>query len=96
MRILGYDEDCISPEAYDLIEKLLDPNPKTRLGSNGAEEVKQHPFFQGKYFVYDQRVLIYLKDFAGKLLKKMRVHWFLIFQENRKKWKESVEVSRKS
>ncbi|KAG0209976.1 hypothetical protein BGX31_002014 [Mortierella sp. GBA43] len=43
---------CISQNAQDLIQKLLDKNPKTRLGSgpNGAEAVaaiKAHPFFQG-------------------------------------------------
>ncbi|KAF9181842.1 hypothetical protein BGZ51_005144 [Haplosporangium sp. Z 767] len=42
----------ISHNAQDLIQKLLDKNPKTRLGSgpNGAEAVaaiKAHPFFKG-------------------------------------------------
>ncbi|KAF9426476.1 hypothetical protein BGZ94_006463 [Podila epigama] len=42
----------ISHEAQDLIQRLLDKNPKTRLGSgsNGAEGVgaiKAHPFFRG-------------------------------------------------
>ncbi|KAF8924193.1 kinase-like domain-containing protein [Dissophora ornata] len=42
----------ISPNAQDLIQKLLDKNPKTRMGSgpNAAEAVaaiKAHPFFQG-------------------------------------------------
>ncbi|KAG0001560.1 hypothetical protein BGZ79_004503 [Entomortierella chlamydospora] len=44
----------ISHHAQDLIQKLLDKNPKTRLGSgsgpNGADAVaaiKAHPFFQG-------------------------------------------------
>jgi len=35
----------ISKEALDLIQRLLDPNPKTRLGSEGAEQVKKHQFF---------------------------------------------------
>ncbi|EGC31155.1 hypothetical protein DICPUDRAFT_50356 [Dictyostelium purpureum] len=35
----------ISPEAKDLILKLLNPDPSKRLGANGATEVKQHPFF---------------------------------------------------
>lgn len=42
----------MSPEAHDLIERLLDMNPKTRLGSKGIEEVKNHPFFKG--FEWDQ------------------------------------------
>eukprot|EP01033_Poteriospumella_lacustris_P011218 gene11217-7979_t len=38
----------INPEAKDLISKLLDVNPKTRLGSgpNGAKDIKSHPFFK--------------------------------------------------
>jgi len=36
----------LSPEAKDIITKLLDVDWKTRLGSKGAEEVKKHPFFQ--------------------------------------------------
>ena len=36
----------ISPEAEDLIAKLI-TNPNVRLGLNGAEEIKRHPFFRG-------------------------------------------------
>eukprot|EP01133_Synstelium_polycarpum_P008970 gene8970-10521_t len=36
----------ISEEAKDIIDKLLALNPQSRLGYNGAEEVKSHPFFQ--------------------------------------------------
>lgn len=35
----------MSPEAEDLIKKLMDPNPLTRLGVNGVEEIQSHPFF---------------------------------------------------
>lgn len=35
----------ISAEARDLIRKLLCQDPKDRLGSGGADEVKAHPFF---------------------------------------------------
>ena len=49
---IGKDEDCISEEAADLIKKLLDPNPATRLGSTrGAIEIKEHPFFKGKRII---------------------------------------------
>lgn len=34
--ILGYDDNCISPEAADLVKKLLEPNYKIRLGANGG------------------------------------------------------------
>jgi len=44
---VGYNDDQISPEAADFIEKLLTQDPNKRLGHGGAEEVKQHPFFQG-------------------------------------------------
>lgn len=36
----------MSPEAYDLIKKLLIQNPLQRLGATGAGEVKSHPFFK--------------------------------------------------
>jgi serine/threonine protein kinase len=37
----------ISPEARDLVQKLLDVDPATRLGSKGgAAEIKAHPFFK--------------------------------------------------
>lgn len=37
----------ISPEAKDLISKLLCRDPKKRLGTHGVEEIKSHPFFNG-------------------------------------------------
>ncbi|KAJ3123795.1 hypothetical protein HK098_001635 [Nowakowskiella sp. JEL0407] len=39
------DEIELSADARDLIEKLLHPKAESRLGSKGAEEVKQHPWF---------------------------------------------------
>ncbi|OHT00169.1 RAC family serine/threonine-protein kinase like protein [Tritrichomonas foetus] len=38
----------ISPDAQDLIKKLLDRNPYTRLGASAkdVEEIKEHPFFK--------------------------------------------------
>ncbi|WVQ71287.1 hypothetical protein IAR50_000813 [Cryptococcus sp. DSM 104548] len=38
------DEIDISPEARDLIDKLLCADPHRRLGAGGAGEVKSHPF----------------------------------------------------
>ncbi|EFP79720.2 hypothetical protein PGT21_032024 [Puccinia graminis f. sp. tritici] len=35
----------IKPQARSLLTGLLSRNPKRRLGSNGAEEIKHHPFF---------------------------------------------------
>ena len=42
------DDDAppaLSADARDLIERLLDPDPRTRLGYRGAQEVKEHPWF---------------------------------------------------
>jgi serine/threonine-protein kinase RIM15 len=36
-----------SPEAKDLIKKLLTLNVEERLGSHGAEEIMQHSYFEG-------------------------------------------------
>jgi serine/threonine protein kinase len=35
----------LSPQAKDLISKLLTLSPEERLGYNGAAELKNHPFF---------------------------------------------------
>ncbi|KAF2078166.1 hypothetical protein CYY_000550 [Polysphondylium violaceum] len=43
-RELEWPEE-ISADAKDLICKLLNPDPSRRLGANGANEVKKHPFF---------------------------------------------------
>jgi serine/threonine protein kinase len=39
--------DDIPPLARDLISKLLKLNPEERLGANGSNEVKEHPYFSG-------------------------------------------------
>jgi serine/threonine protein kinase len=44
---VGYGEGMISPEAKDLICQLLNTDFVNRLGANGAEEIKAHPFFSG-------------------------------------------------
>lgn len=44
---IGHGEDCMSPEAADLIKKLLVLDHTQRLGANGAAEIKCHPFFKG-------------------------------------------------
>jgi len=40
------DDVVISPEAQDLIKRWL-CEPEHRLGANGIEEIKAHPFFHG-------------------------------------------------
>ncbi|KAF7793640.1 hypothetical protein EIP86_004755 [Pleurotus ostreatoroseus] len=37
----------VSDEAKDFMKRLMTLDPTQRLGSNGAEEVKAHPFFNG-------------------------------------------------
>lgn len=44
---IGDEEGCLSFAAKDLIDRLLEPDPSKRLGVNGAQEVKNHPFFKG-------------------------------------------------
>ena len=39
------DKISLSKEAEDLIKKLIN-NPNKRLGKNGADEIKKHPFFK--------------------------------------------------
>ena len=41
------EDDEASPEAKDLMNRLMCTDQKQRLGANGAEEVKKHPFFEG-------------------------------------------------
>ncbi|CAG8552816.1 5145_t:CDS:2 [Paraglomus brasilianum] len=45
--IVWYDDVEISWQARDFIERLLCMNVEDRLGANGANEVKTHPFFNG-------------------------------------------------
>ncbi len=44
-------EVCISEEAFNLIDQLLDVDPSTRLGSNTIEDIKSHKFFRGKFTI---------------------------------------------
>ncbi|KAF2864473.1 Pkinase-domain-containing protein [Piedraia hortae CBS 480.64] len=37
--------EIVPPSARDLLTRLLDRNPSARLGTNGASEIKAHPFF---------------------------------------------------
>ena len=41
------DEEDWPPAVDDFVRKLLDPNPKTRLGSGSIDEIKNHEFFKG-------------------------------------------------
>ena len=39
-------EANLSTNATDILNKLI-ADPEVRLGRNGAEEIKAHPFFEG-------------------------------------------------
>ena len=52
--VIGYGEDCLSPEAADLIKKLLVVDYTQRLGANGAHEIKQHSFFKGNFLLLEK------------------------------------------
>ncbi|KAF7723673.1 hypothetical protein EC973_001764 [Apophysomyces ossiformis] len=47
-RRVDWHEDIvsISPEARDFMERLMTLDPEKRLGANGPDEVKNHPFFK--------------------------------------------------
>eukprot|EP00798_Chlamydomonas_sp_ICE-L_P030770 gene30770-35809_t len=40
------DEEDMTPECRDLIDKLLTPNPCKRYGHRGAGDIKMHPWFK--------------------------------------------------
>ncbi|KAF8138465.1 RIM15, signal transduction response regulator [Boletus edulis] len=46
---INWHEDWVdfSDEIKDFMQRLLDTNPATRLGAIGADEVKNHPLFEG-------------------------------------------------
>jgi hypothetical protein len=39
----------LSPNAYNLINQLLENDLNQRLGAGGADEIKAHPFFEGTH-----------------------------------------------
>ncbi|QEU59191.1 Rim15 [Kluyveromyces lactis] len=49
--------EYISPDAKDLVNKLLVLDPNKRLGANGSQEIKQHPYFKDVDWdhVYDEQ-----------------------------------------
>lgn len=44
---IGYEDDQMTPQAADLIKRLLTLDPEKRLGSKSVDEIKNHMFFQG-------------------------------------------------
>ena len=44
---LPTDKDKFSPQAFDFLSRVLERDPKKRLGVKGVEEIKGHSFFKG-------------------------------------------------
>lgn len=43
---VSYDDKYFTKEAKDLLEKIFVEDPMKRLGANGIDEIKDHPFFK--------------------------------------------------
>ena len=46
IQLKGEDEDSMSPATAEFIKKLMDPDPKNRLGAQSFEEITTHVFFK--------------------------------------------------
>lgn len=73
----------ISDECRNFLERLLDKDPSSRLGSNGAREVKSHPFFEVRLLAATGRGNI------GASGKQVRVEVLITFPGLSKKNKSS-------
>jgi len=71
------DSARMSREAEDLIFKLIN-SPKKRLGANGAEEIKSHPFFYG--FNWDN-ILNIKPPFIPFLRSEYDTSYFDVFEK---------------
>lgn len=69
------EEGEMDPALADLIKKLLDPNPNTRIGHNGSQEIKAHPYFKTLYwdkalekklYMYPPEDVLDLKNLDGE------------------------------
>ena len=61
--------------AKDLISKLLEPNPRKRLGYNGADDIKRHKYFKEIDFemVVEKK---YKPPFVPKLYNDFDLRYF--------------------
>ena len=72
------DKVSLSKEAEDLIKKLIN-NPNKRLGKNGAEEIKKHPFF--KDLDWDN-IRNEKPPFVPEIVDEFDTKYFETFEEN--------------
>ena len=72
-------EAHISKEAEDILRKLI-RDPETRLGANGADEIKNHPFFRGIDWNHIKETLI--PPFIPELKNNYDTKYFDEFEED--------------
>ena len=72
-------EANISKEAEDILRKLIS-DPETRLGTNGADEIKNHPFFKGIDWNHIKETLI--PPFIPELKNNYDTKYFDEFEED--------------
>lgn len=77
--------DVFSEELCDFISKLIEVDYEKRLGRNGINEIKSHPFFQG----FNWKQLFY---------KKIRVPWIprLLLAKNTNSSTQQLKLRKKS
>ena len=72
-------EANISKEAEEILRKLIS-DPETRLGANGADEIKNHPFFKGIDWNHIKETLI--PPFIPELKNNYDTKYFDEFEED--------------
>ena len=72
-------EANISREAEDILRKLIN-DPESRLGANGADEIKSHPFFKGIDWNHIKETLI--PPFIPELKNNYDTKYFDEFEED--------------
>jgi serine/threonine kinase 38 len=72
-------EANISKEAEDILRKLIN-EPETRLGANGADEVKNHPFFRGIDWNHIKETLV--PPFIPEIKNNYDTKYFDDFEED--------------
>ena len=72
-------EANISKEAEDILRKLIN-DPETRLGTNGADEIKNHPFFKGIDWNHIKETLV--PPFIPELKNSYDTKYFDDFEED--------------